>query len=317
MANTLYDFYGGKLPSISERAKTYSGYGLGGNYTGTAAQNIALLGKLQSGGGKQGGAPVGTVITPNSPQDVYNQAVKAYQDYYTNAETPEAAYRRLSGEQDISGVQDALRTIAGNLNTQQGLLKNLEPDINTRTAGFDVNESQRRQILAKESEPLVRNIEDLTRSKAVQQEDLNTRLGIVNALLQAAGLTTAQKAKPLEIGMESAKGGLDQYLKEQESQKDYDRQVALTKLSASLSRSGSGGLSAKDKAAAEEKARTTAAVGQLSSELQKVAGGDGYVSPNDYNKARRAWSSQGFDPSSFDSLFAGFRNPGNPWYGVK
>lgn len=53
MANTLYDFYTGqgqKLPSISERAKTYESSGLGSAsaYTGTAEQNTALLKSLQT-----------------------------------------------------------------------------------------------------------------------------------------------------------------------------------------------------------------------------------------------------------------------------
>jgi hypothetical protein len=50
---TLYDYYtskGQKLPTIQERAKIYEQQGLGSafSYTGTAAQNTALLGKLQT-----------------------------------------------------------------------------------------------------------------------------------------------------------------------------------------------------------------------------------------------------------------------------
>jgi len=49
MANTLYEYYSGKLPSIEERGKTYEQQGLGSasTYTGSAGQNISLLGKLQ------------------------------------------------------------------------------------------------------------------------------------------------------------------------------------------------------------------------------------------------------------------------------
>lgn len=50
MASTLYEFYGGKLPSIQERAKTYEAQGLGSasTYQGSYDQNVALLGKLQA-----------------------------------------------------------------------------------------------------------------------------------------------------------------------------------------------------------------------------------------------------------------------------
>ena len=46
--STLYDYYQGKLPSLQERAKTYSSYGFTDPYSGTATQNTALLGKLQT-----------------------------------------------------------------------------------------------------------------------------------------------------------------------------------------------------------------------------------------------------------------------------
>lgn len=45
---TLYDFYGGNLPKIQERAKTYESLGLGKatDYIGSADQNVSLLNSL-------------------------------------------------------------------------------------------------------------------------------------------------------------------------------------------------------------------------------------------------------------------------------
>jgi len=54
----LYDYFkqqGQALPSIEQRRQTY---GLGAGYTGTAAQNIALLQRLQGGGGQRAPTPV-------------------------------------------------------------------------------------------------------------------------------------------------------------------------------------------------------------------------------------------------------------------
>lgn len=71
MANTLYEYYTGKgqsLPSVKDRSGIFQSYGLGSasGYAGTAAQNIALLTKLQAGG------------TP-TPQVATAPAVSGYQ----------------------------------------------------------------------------------------------------------------------------------------------------------------------------------------------------------------------------------------------
>lgn len=44
-------------------------------------------------------------------------------------------------------------------------------------------------------------------------------------------------------------------------------------------------------------------------QLQKVAGSDGYVSPDSYKKAKSAWISSGAKTTDFDSQFNGFVNP--------
>ena len=48
--------------------------------------------------------------------------------------------------------------------------------------------------------------------------------------------------------------------------------------------------------------------------LNTVKGGDGYVSPDDYLKARNAWIENGLSPTDFDTKFKGFMNPNNPNY---
>lgn len=66
---TLNDYYssiGQALPSLSARSSLYSSAGLGGGYTGTAAQNTALLGKLVSSGGAFG-TPSQPSSQPSSP----------------------------------------------------------------------------------------------------------------------------------------------------------------------------------------------------------------------------------------------------------
>ena len=54
----------------------------------------------------------------------------------------------------------------------------------------------------------------------------------------------------------------------------------------------------------------------LNGALSKVTGSDGYVSPNDYNAAKREWAAAGLPTATFDAFAAGYRNPGNKFYGV-
>jgi hypothetical protein len=341
-ATTLYDYYGGQLPSVSARAGTYGSLGLGNNYAGTAAQNIALLSKLQAGGASSSSAPapsstppVGTISTPANqatPQDQYNAAVKAAQDYWANTPTPDQTYQDLITKNGIPDVQSSLKTIAGNIGTQQNLLSNLEPDINKRTTGFDVNESQRRELLAKESAPIAKNIAELTNSEGATREDYNNRIALVNAMLQAAGQATQQKYQPLAIGVDAATKNLDTYNSSQAAANDFknktaaeqtahERQVALENLRTannikqSAADRRASGPTAADKAAAKaatDKLNLDTNVQQLSQALSSVAGSDGFVAPEDYLKAERAWTAQGNDPKLFDAYFAGFRNPNQP-----
>lgn len=66
--------------------------------------------------------------------------------------------------------------------------------------------------------------------------------------------------------------------------------------------SGDSGLSKSD------------AKGFMSTELNRVAGSDGHVHPNDWNKARRSWTaSTNYSVSDFDKEFQSYVNPNHYW----
>ena len=51
----------------------------------------------------------------------------------------------------------------------------------------------------------------------------------------------------------------------------------------------------------------------MQAELNKVVGSDGYVSPDDWAKARRQWSTNtAYDAADFDDAFRGYVNPSHP-----
>src|SRR3990167_4104626 len=79
MANpaTLFEYYSSKgqaLPSVQQRAPLYESSGLGSatSYTGTAAQNTALLGKLL------GGTPQSAPASTPTPSFESTQQVTSY-----------------------------------------------------------------------------------------------------------------------------------------------------------------------------------------------------------------------------------------------
>ena len=55
---------------------------------------------------------------------------------------------------------------------------------------------------------------------------------------------------------------------------------------------------------------------EMNKQLISVAGDDNFVSPENYNKAKRAWIAEGYSSEDFDNEYEGFRNPTNQNYDV-
>lgn len=53
---------------------------------------------------------------------------------------------------------------------------------------------------------------------------------------------------------------------------------------------------------------------EMAAQLASVTGPDGFISPDDYTVARKAWVDAGLSPTTFDTKFKGYRNPDNPYY---
>jgi hypothetical protein len=125
MANTLYEFYKGKLPSIQERAKIYEQQGLGSasSYTGSDSQNVALLGKLQ---GASSGAtgPTGSTgpVNPTGASPVGPEQIKKsvmdwlstqpdYKSLTPESQSEVVAYLDILGINDMDQMKNAIGAI--------------------------------------------------------------------------------------------------------------------------------------------------------------------------------------------------------------
>ena len=110
-ASNLFGYYSGQgqaMPSLSARGQLYQQYGLGQStdYSGTAAQNTALLNALQGGGGSLG---LGS-STASTPATSSNQSFGSYQPVIDTLTQQEQG---LSGiyQPQVTALQASLPTI--------------------------------------------------------------------------------------------------------------------------------------------------------------------------------------------------------------
>lgn len=239
---SLFDYYGGRLPSLAERAQTYKANGGQGNYMGTAQQNNFLEGKLRGGGS----AP-GTTVTsggggPSTMVDWTNENwgnVESAQNRLATArsglEDPVARYKRLAQETGVSAQQESIANLLKSLNTQQGLLTNLEPGINDRLKGLgtQVTEAQRNRWLAHESEPITKSIGDISRAKGVEEAGLATKMDTLNNMLSAAFQGDERALQSLADAVTMAQGKFSAGREAFGSDLDYKRSLAKEKASGS------------------------------------------------------------------------------------
>ena len=137
----LYQYYTGQgkaLPTVNQNAQTYQQFGLGnaGGYSGSAAQNTALLSKLMGAptpSSSNGGGGGGYAQTPaGQPQPVSNDP--GYNDETTLANkqatdlndftakqqgTIGNAYQNASQQTGLQGYADTMNQIRNSLNAQQ------------------------------------------------------------------------------------------------------------------------------------------------------------------------------------------------------
>ena len=115
----------------------------------------------------------------------------AYQGAISGQEPLTTAQTRISGELGIPGLTTQLGTARGEVANVKSLLTQLEGDINARTSGQLLTESQRRRLLASEETPLRTQLSGLLAGQEVaggQLSDAYTQLG-----QQLTALTAEQK----------------------------------------------------------------------------------------------------------------------------
>lgn len=123
-------------------------------------------------------------------------------DYYSNLEDPTARYQRISKDQGLDQQQKLVDSLTRNVMDTEDSIDAVTPSVNGRTKDFLVNDTNRSAIIAREKQPLLDTLTKLTRSQEYASVGLQGKQQMVSTLLQLATQGDAQKAKPLELGVD-------------------------------------------------------------------------------------------------------------------
>lgn len=154
---------------------------------------------------------------------------------------------------------------------------------------------------------------------------LNTSLGNLG-IQQADTISNFQnKIGGLQVDRANQIASLSRSLEDQDLQRqqfEYQKQLDAQKLELQRQELAAQVAAARASAARRSGGSTSTsaasltrqAASALARELQAVAGGDGYVSPQDYAAGRREWVAAGFSSKTYDDYFSGYKNPQNQNY---
>ncbi len=234
--NSIVDYLSsvGQDSSYGNRSNIYKSSGLNlGNYTGSAQQNTALLGYLRGGSAAPASTPAPSpmpspspsIPTPSAPpttsrvdyvaaqqQEVLKKQAeqqakvdasrKALTDFYATLEDPTTRYKRLSDEQGVSEQQALVNALTRQSIEQTDLLEGIDPAVTERSKDFFINEADRVALVARESDPVMKNLNKILRNKQYEEIGLAGKQQLVKDLLTLSIQGDEQRAKPLVLGVD-------------------------------------------------------------------------------------------------------------------
>lgn len=209
-ATTLYSYYtsqGKALPSISERAKTYESLGLGkaNTYTGTAAQNTSLLGKLQGSTQQKAPAPMtqtSQTAKPTSSGDL-SSYLKDYQsNIYSASSSPELResiikqleptdiakptplnrvqeFETMRNQMGVTGLETTLNDLKAQLETEYATKRARTQDAMGKPVAMGVIAGRVGEVERQEAE----RIDTIGRQINTISDQLNTSYNVINTYM--------------------------------------------------------------------------------------------------------------------------------------
>lgn len=208
---TLNDYYGSQgqaLPSVSTRAATYASAGLGdaGSYTGTAAQNTALLGHLTGTPTTPPATPTATSTTsPSSTGLTSTPSASPYDSVLGNI-GPNLSdyYQKQLTTLGVPDLQKTVQTFKDQTAQVQGNLDNLTEDINARTRGSLTSQAQADRMNTVEGGVLRNQLSKLGTAAQPATDALSAALNTANT---ATGFYGQDQKNQLTVLMDKIQRG--------------------------------------------------------------------------------------------------------------
>lgn len=246
-----YSSKGQSLPSVSARAPIYASYGLGGTYTGTAAQNTALLGKLLSGSPAPASAPAPSGGSAQQNYDNFVASERAridqqlasqkaeqeglfgqFENLQRNQEALPALYQRLETEAGIPELSQQAAAFKDQIFRVKSLLDRVGEDITARTSGTLTTEAQRRRLEASESETLNTELGRLGTGLAPVADLLSSAQGRLGTMMSLNAQEQEQELEPVKMRINALS---DRFARELSGYSEQ-RELTLTSLLDKLER---------------------------------------------------------------------------------
>jgi hypothetical protein len=230
-----------------------------------------------------------------------------------------------NGQKQALGVDQAGQQVSGlrqAITNTTNLLNQVAPSVYGRTQNSLVTDAQATKQIGNEQAPLNTQLNKESTDESNAASNYSNLLGQATTLSDLQDKTQQEKLTGLQgiyqslYGQEkdaaSAKAAADQAA---EAKRQFDtsqnlEQQKLTEQQRQFNNTPKGP-AAKTPTTAEQ---LQSAVQGMNGQLRTVAGGDGYVSPQNYAKGLSAWAAAGLDPNTYDTYMAPFRNPGNGAY---
>lgn len=146
-------------------------------------------------------------------------------EYYKGLEAPEARFNRLNEETGLNQQSKLVEALTGRVMQTEDQLDAIPDSVNQRSGDFLMTEGDRTALISRESEPMLRNLTKLLRSKQYEEIGLAGKQNMVSQLLQLSFMGDERGAKPLQLG-------IDYTTKDRENALQLLSSIANTKISA-------------------------------------------------------------------------------------
>lgn len=209
----------------------------------------------------------------------------------------------------VQGAQTTKDNLETTLNNTTKALNAVPDSVTGRTSRSLVTEAQRQAIVNNEQNPIRQALSDQQGEYGIASNNYSDLSGKATTLANAElGQQTAKESQLEQNYQDAVSQAAAQVAAQQEAAKEAEAKREFDISAAQSNRS------AANSAAASQASQQSSVIGGMATELQKITGSDGYVSPQGYAAAKKAWVAQGYSPAQFDASFAGYRNPKNKYY---